>query len=526
MKTTLAAGAAMGAILVFGAGAAHADPAADTAKLQAQLQALQAQVQALQAQVNQGPVVTNASLGDLDAAQTPGGTGPVNQSGTQGDNAGPAFKFDGATRATDGQGDMFKVRGRILFDAVSEDVDREGGSARVPDFHSRNFRGRQEYLGVEGQIGPNFAYKLEGGWANGSVPNWDDAVIEYKVSKTASVLFGNQKAAGLENITSQRFTDFLDRGVYSDITQTGYVVAVESVITGPNYSIWAAVQGNSLNSTDVTQGAYGSNSANERVGFTFRGTYSPILTADTKSHLAAWVRYRSRGGENGFAYNAYADTNYQNEVNSATAATLLNTGAVGNSDVTVGGEAMFEHRQYEVQAEAAAIFVDRINATKSPTLGYTGSGGDFTIPIGYVSASYFLTGEMKNYNVNGQFGRVKVLNPIDKGGTGAFQLVARYDFADFTDMKRNTTSSLASQVGLANAAVPTAGIATAGVWNGVTVGLNWYPISYVRFMGNYTYGAINNRQFNVPATATGTTNVLSQADAKVNVFQLRAQLDF
>lgn len=526
MKTTLAAGAAMGAILVFGAGAAHADAAPDTAKLQAQLQALQAQVQALQAQVNQGPVVTNASLGDLDALQTPGGTGPVNQSGTQGDNAGPAFKFDGATRATDGAGDMFKVRGRILFDAVSEDVDREAGAGRVADFHSRNFRGRQEYLGVEGQIGPNFAYKLEGGWANGTVPTWDDAVIEYKVNKTTSVLFGNQKAAGLENITSQRFTDFLDRGVYSDITQTGYVVAVESVITGPNYSIWAAVQGNSLNSTDVTGGAYGSNSANERVGFTFRASYAPILTADTKSHLAAWVRYRSRGGENGFAYTGYADTNYQNEVNNTAAgSSLLNTGAVGNSDVTVAGEAMFEHKNFEVQAEAAAIFVDRINATKSPTLGYTGSGGDFTIPTGYISGSWFLTGEMKNYNVNGQFGRVKVLNPVDKGGTGAFQFVARYDFADFTDMKRNTTSTLASQVGLANAAIPTPGIATAGVWNGVTAGLNWYPIGYVRFMGNYTYGAINNRQFNVPAAAGGP-NVRTQADAKVNVFQLRAQLDF
>ena len=526
MKTTLAAGAALGAILALGAGAAHADTAPDTAKLQAQLQALQAQVTALQAQVNEGPVLTNASLGDLSDTQTPGGTGPVNQSGTQGDNAGPQSKFDGALRTTDGQGDMFKVRGRILLDAVSEDVDREGGAARVADYHSRNVRGRQEYLGVEGQIGPNFAYKLEGGWRNGGTPTWDDAVIEYKVNKTTSILFGNQKAAGLENITSQRFTDFLDRGVFSDVAQLDYVLAAEAVITGPNYSIWAAVQGASLNNPDVTQGAYGSNSANERTGLSFRATYSPINTADTKSHLGLWGRYRQRGGENGFAYTAFADTNFQNEVNAAAAQSLLGTGAVGNSDFTIGGEAMIEHRQFELQAEAADIFVDRINATKNPTLGFTGSGGDFSIPTGYVSGSWFLTGEMKNYNVNGQFGRIKVLNPVDRGGTGAFQLVARYDFVDFTDMKRNTTATLASQVGLANAAVPTPGIATAGVWNGLTAGLNWYPISYVRFMGNYTYGMINNRQFNVPAAAGGLINVRSQADAKVNVFQLRAQIDF
>ncbi len=519
MKTHLVAGAAVSAMAVVMAGGAHAQ---DAATLQQQIQALQQQVNALQAQVSQGPVVTNVTLGAL--AQS-GGTGPVNQAGTQGAAAGPSFKFDGATRATDDQGDMFKVRGRLLVDAVSEDVDREGGAGRVADYHSRNFRGRQLYLGVEGQITPKFAYKLEGGWANGANPTWDDAVIEYKATKTTSILFGNQKAAGLENITSQRFTDFLDRGVFQDTTQIDYVVAIESVMTGPNYSIWAALQGASINSTDVTAGAYNSNSANERLGGTFRATYSPILTADTKSHLGAWVRYRSRGGETGFNYSAKPDTNFNSETTGATQ--LLNTGAVGDSDVTIGAEGMFEHRSFEVQGEAAAIFVSRLSTGRSAALG----GDDFTIPTGYVQASWFPTGEMKNYNPNGQFGRVKVLNPVDKGGMGAFQLAARYDFVDFTDMKRNTVSSLASQVGLANAAVPTAGLATAGHWNGVTVGLNWYPISYVRFMANYTYGKVDNRQFNVPAVAATATapagpSILSQADANVNVFQLRAQLDY
>lgn len=520
MKTSLAAAAATGALLALGAGSAHAQTAADSAKLQEQIQALQAQVTALQAEVSAGPVVTNAAY-----AQTPGGTGPVNQSGTQGDNTGPAFKFDGATRATDGQGDMFKVRGRLLFDAVNEDVDREGGSARVPDYHSRNLRGRQLYLGVEGQITSKFAYKLEGGWVNGASPTWDDAVIEYKVTKDTSVLFGNQKAAGLENLTSQRFTDFLDRGAFQDVVQLDYVIALEAVKTGPNYSIWVALQGASINNADVTAGAYNSNSANERTGASFRATYSPILTADTKSHIGGWVRYRSRGGETGFNYSSKPDTNFNSETTGATQ--LLNTGAVGNSDVTVGAEAMFEHRNFEIQGEAAAIFVDRISTAKSAALG----GDDFTIPLGYVQASWFPTGEMKNYNVNGQFGRIKVLNPVDKGGMGAFQVAARYDFVDFTDMKRNTTSSLASQVGLANAAIPVAGLATAGHWNGITAGLNWYPISYVRFMANYTYGVVDNRRFNVPAVAATATApagpaMLSQADAKVNVFQLRAQLDY
>ena len=519
MKTSLVAGVAAGAVLALAAGAAQAQGAADSSQLQQQIQALQEQVSALQAQVNQGPVVTNASLGSL--AQTPGGTGPVNQSGTQGSDVGPKFKFDGAPRATDAEGDMFKVRGRILLDALNEDVDREGGAGRVPNYNARELRARQLYIGVEGQIGTKFAYKLEGGWRNGTNPTWDDAVIEYKATKETSILFGNQKAAGLENLTSTRFTDFMDRGVYSDAMQLDYVIAIEAVKTGPNYSIWAALQGNSINSADVTNGAYGSTSADERTGVSFRATYSPILTADTKSHIGAWARYRARGGETGFNYGANNDSNFQNEVNSATAQSLLGTGGVGNSDVTIAGEAMFEHRNFEIQGEAGAIFVDRISSAKSATLG---GGNDFTIPTAYVSGSWFMTGEMKNYNVNGQFGRVKVLNPVDKGGKGAFQLVGRLDYVDFSDMKSNG-SSLAGQVGLANAAVPTLGIGTAGKWEGATIGLNWYPISYVRFMANYTYGDIDNRRFNVPAS-TGGANVASQNDAKVNLFQLRAQLDY
>lgn len=511
MKMSLTAGVAAGALLAVGAGAAHAQGSGDTAQLQQQIQALQTQVQQLQEQMNQGPVLTNATLASL--AQSPGGTGPVNQSGTQGSDTTPKFAFDGATRATDGQGDMFKVRGRILFDAVQEDVDREGGAGRVADYHSRNFRGRQLYLGVEGQITPKFAYKLEGGWANGANPTWDDAVIEYKATKTTSILFGNQKAAGLENLTSQRFTDFLDRGAFQDVAQLDYVVALEMVTTGPNYSIWAALQGASVNSADVTSGAYGSNSANERLGATVRGTYSPILTADTKSHLGVWARYRSRGGETGFNYSAKPDTNFNSETTGATQ--LLNTGAVADSDVTIGGEAMFEHRNFEIQAEAAAIFVDRLSTARNATFG----GDDFTIPTAYVSGSWFLTGEMKNYNVNGQFGRVKVLNPIDKGGMGAFQLAARVDYVDLTDMKANGVASLATQYGVANAAVPTVGIATAGRWTGGTIGLNWYPISYVRLMGNYTFGSVDN-----PTYVVG--GVRTEADAKVNVFQLRAQIDY
>ena len=50
-----------------------------------------------------------------------------------------------------------------------------------------------------------------GAWA------WDDVVIEFKPNDMTSLMVGNIKAAGLENMTSTRFISFLDRGPYGDI---------------------------------------------------------------------------------------------------------------------------------------------------------------------------------------------------------------------------------------------------------------------------------------------------------------------
>ncbi|MFT4252380.1 MAG: porin, partial [Caulobacter sp.] len=52
----------------------------------------------------------------------------------------------------------------------------------------------------------------------------------------------------------------------------------------------------------------------------------------------------------------------------------------------------------------------------------------------------------------------------------------------------------------------------AGKYTGVTLGVNYYPTAYVRFMANYTDGDVDNYGAN--------------QDYSVKQFQLRAQLDF
>ena len=54
----------------------------------------------------------------------------------------------------------------------------------------------------------------------------------------------------------------------------------------------------------------------------------------------------------------------------------------------------------------------------------------------YVDASWYLTGETRNYEAaEGIFGRTKVKNPVfgGSGGWGAWQIAGRYDVIDLSD---------------------------------------------------------------------------------------------
>lgn len=392
------------------------------------------------------------------------------------------ISYSGAPRFTNDDV-TFKVRGRILIDAVFQDVDRQAPNA---DFSTRNFRGRQVFLGIEGQLNSQWAYKAEGGWVNGGAASWDDVVIEYKPTETSSILVGNIKAAGLENMTSTRFITFMDRGPYGDFGVDSYLVSVVGRTWGPNWSLAAAVQGNSLNSADVNNGLA---SSEERLGFTVRGTFVPVLTDTTKLHLGLSARKRDRGDEAGFNYAGRPVTNF------GSSGQFFNTGAVGDSDTTIAGEFALVHKNLSFQAEYANVKIDRLTTAAL-------TGGDPDVNVGYAFISWWPTGEMRNYNaVNGEFGRPKILAPTTGGGWGGVELAARYDFADLSDVYGSSTSA---------AARTAAGLA--GEYESWTIGANYYPISYVRLQANYTQASIDN-----PAIGQ---------DFDIDQFQLRAQLDF
>lgn len=379
---------------------------------------------------------------------------------------------------------QFKVRGRILLDYVYQDVKREGV---VSDYKTSNARGRQVFLGVEGKLNNYLAYKAEGGSWNGAAWAWDDVVIEFKPNDFTSLMVGNIKAAGLENMTSTRFISFLDRGPYGDIAVDSYLMSVVAKVNGQNWTVTGQLAGDSLNNADVDNTAGANPGSKERVGITGRVTFAPINEDLTKVHLGVWARTRNHGDEAAFNYRGRTNTNYGNT-------RYYSTGAIGDTDQTIAVEGAFVHGPFSVQGEYAKIKIDRLK-TVAP-------GGDPDVNVGYVFASFWPTGEMRTYEpARGEFNRPKIVNPITAGGFGGVELLARYDFADLTDAYSSATTAAGRTLSQ-----------DAGEYKAVTLGVNYYPTSYVRLQANYTDGDVKNPGPN--------------RDVDFKQFQVRAQLDF
>ena len=116
----------------------------------------------------------------------------------------------------------FKVRGRVYEDFVHQEVDRQTGA----DFDANVTRLRTARLGVEGTWNANWAYKAEFTVAGGSA-NWEDLILEYKPTDSVSIMAGNFKTVSFENISSSRYTTFMERGPFNDVLDIGRVMNVQ-----------------------------------------------------------------------------------------------------------------------------------------------------------------------------------------------------------------------------------------------------------------------------------------------------------
>lgn len=399
-------------------------------------------------------LLTGAALGIISALTAGAALAQDAQTTSITWNGAPEFSYGEFT---------FKPRGRVYFDYVNQDVEPAVG----PDFSASESRIRTARLGVEGTWAQRWSYVAEVA-INGGEANWEDLIIAYAPTENSSIRVGHFKSISLENLTSSRYTTFMERGPFNDLISGGRVMTLAAGLNGDNWSLTGGVHGDSINDSDVA--------GDEQTGAFVRAHVAPVVNDEMKLHLGAWARVRDRGDDTPFRYRVRNNTNFGDRYTDAGSSPL----GAGDQDTTFGLEAAGVWRSFSVQGEWATVNAD-----------LTG-GGEADADAYYVFASFFPTGEQRRYSASsGKFNRVSVRNPVTSGGIGAIELAARYDNADLTEF---------------------AGVPTAGEYSAVTVGATWYPFSHVRFMANYT-DSQNDAQ-------------ILTSDVDVQTFQVRAQFDF
>ena len=182
---------------------------------------------------------------------------------------------------------------------------------------------------------------------------------------------------------------------------------------------------------------------------------------------------------------------------------LVSTGALNASSAyTYGPEFGLRYRNFLVQGEYGRIGVNRAN---TPNPG--GSTPALEFDGGYVEGSWVITGEPRAYDTGeAAFGSPKPKQPfsLKDGHAGAFELVGRYSHLNLND---KVTRGISQSV-------------TGGVFGGeqniYSVGVNWYPNDFLRFMLDYDIVNIDR------LSTAGTT----QIGRRYQAVGLRAQAAF
>lgn len=481
--------------------------------LQAKIELLQAQVEALQEA--------------LDGVKT------------QQVKAVPSWK--GAPEFADKDaGFTFKPRGRIQYDAgyIWNPDDNPNGSLLTRNL-GFNTRVRRLRLGAEGTIPGGFGYKFEMDYANGNV-GFGDVIITYAPSgKPYSIAIGNQETLnGLEQITSSRFTSFMERAAFDDAfintrrigLNLGYVNSAGDLRLNAGLFAGHSIDGTFDNESWIAAA---------------RGVYAPLLGGN-QFHFGANFQHREfQSNNNGTTASSsgQASTNQTARYRArpftqTTDIRFVDTGNfAAKSDNIFGLEFGSIIKSLHFAAEGQYLKSnaydagDTLNFPAGNNLNrFPGDTVSFLVPNGspsfwggYFEAGYFLTGETRGYK-NGTWDRTKVLKPFSKGGWGAIQLNGRVDYLNLDDngLQEGFTNNF--QTGTFAAST---NYTRGGKQLGLLASVVWIPEDWMRFYLQYSHSFITGGPMADEVSGLSSSNPdVADYDYGVDFVGTRAQIDF
>lgn len=431
MKRTLLMGTALVALACAPAYATDAEILAELKAMRSQIDSLKGEVGTLKKQLSEAKADAKASKKVTDEIKA----AKANPANDVKISMVPAPKFETA----DGNY-SFKVGGFAQIDAGWFDDDRRD--------HPDGTNVRRARLNASGVIAKDFKYKIENDFA-GNASNLTDVYLEYTGLDPFSIMVGQFKEPfGLETLTSDLFTSFIERSTtfaFSPDRRIG--VAFNAYNVSDKFGSITGSIGGFGASTGTTTSI-----DDEAKDLTGRLTWAPFADKTQVLHFGVAGSHRVPDS----ATDAYAVTSRaENQLSTAAADLSVSTSLTGVDSVDLLGlETAGVYGPFSVQGEYVVADVDRRTGLYSPTFdGY------------YVEASYFLTGESRNYLPKlGKFDRVTPqwsFSPKE-GQWGAWQIAARYSNLDLND-----------------------GPVHGGRLEDVTLGLRWYPNANVAVIANY-----------------------------------------
>ena len=375
----------------------------------------------------------------------------------------PAWK--GAPQFTGEGGWSFKPRGRLMYDAgyVSSPGDYENPGL---GFGNEIRRAR---LGVEGGLPGGFGYKFELDFAAGDV-EFADAFLSYGKGPWEITVGQHNNFQSLEELTSSLHTSFIERAAFTDAFNFERRVGVSAQWLKGNVLAQAGVFTDSISDLNSV------GDDNNSYGFDGRLVFMPKM-GENQLHFGGSIHHRN-------LKDAATSVRFrQRPAIHTTDVRFIDTGNIAGarSETNYGVEAAGIFGPFYVASEAHWMHVSR-DGFENPT--FFGA---------YVDAGYFFTGESRGYKA-GKFDRVKVKNPVGKGGWGSLGANLRWDYLDLSD-----------------------GLIMGGKQNAFQLSLNWKPIDYVMFGLNAAHIRYDDAAIVLP---DGDRNY------SVDVVGLRSQIDF
>jgi len=418
------------------------------------------------------------------------------------------------------------LRGLVQFDAAAYDQAAAGplatdlrrgsvGDASEAD-HARDLSDgvnfRRVRFGAEGRLWGVWGYNIlmdVGGSGTEESGRIINAFLDYNGLDPVRLRAGAfAPVTGFDDATSSSSLLFLERPAVAEVVRglagSDGRAGLAAMSNGERWSVFTAVTGNLV----------GVSTFDDQLGVIGRVSFLPVKTDDGLVHIGAnanLIVHPAATGPDLPPAGAPTPLRIRERPElRVDGARLVDTGPIPSSGLSVYGvEFGARHRALSVQAEYFWFDLQR-GDSGLPDPNFDGW---------YVQGAWTLTGEPRRYMpATGGFETPRVVNPFDLDGRswGVWELAARWSDLDL--------NYLAGAEGTA----PVAGAIRGGRQQILSLGVNWYPNSNVRFLADYQRVEVD--RLSPGGTAFGPGVLTPAAGAQIgqdlNIWSLRTQYAF